>query len=661
MKQVGWKSLPRFRRRSRTWWVAGALAALALALLLVAWLAGRDDAGTPQVVWHPIHHGLESYATILALAADPLDPQTLYAGAYHQTGLYKSTDGGMHWQVADRGVEGRAVYSLLALPQGESAGTAIYAGATDGLYRSDDAGQTWSRVEAVPSVAVFALTSDGAGRLYCGTDGHGIRRGAAVPTAAGTGPPAYTQIPVGGPPTDQVVLALAVSADGGTILVGTNGWGVRISHDGGETWQSALEQTFVSEVALSPDDPGVAYARTRKGLHRTSDGGHSWTFCSEGIEKRIDALAIDPMHPETIYAGVSGSGVWRSRDGGETWQKTGPGIRPWAAILDLLVLRSPDPVLYAGAWDGVYRSTDEGRTWQRLARGLGDVLVRALALHPEDPQALFVADIDGLHLSTDGGETWTGLAPGPLDKGYLSLAFSPSSPEIAYAGSNGGGVARSSDGGQTWEIVDSTLKTAIPGLLVHPTDPERLLARVSFDRVYESRDGGMTWTPTWDGLGPDREVISLGGDPTNPAVIYAGTDQGLYVTRDGGREWHPLGSALTPRTVYCTTVDPNRPRTLYVGTTDGPFRSEDGGQTWQRWGRGLESITVTTISFDPARHGTVYAGTKYQGVYWSLDGGQTWQPVGLADTSVETLVLHPTGTRLFAATSRGLYRGEVAR
>ncbi|MGQ9585207.1 MAG: WD40/YVTN/BNR-like repeat-containing protein [Anaerolineae bacterium] len=637
------------------------LVAVALFLLPAGWQGRELHGDTPQVRWIPLEQGLESHATILALASNPSEPRLLYAGAYHQVGLYVSRDGGEHWQASAVGIEGRVVYDLLVVPPGEPGRATAYAGAADGLYRSEDTGRSWSRVEDVPAVAVFALAQDGLGRVYCGTDGHGIYRGPARTSPEGADAPAYTHLTLGDLTTDGVILALAASEDGRTLLAGTNGWGAAVSVDGGTTWRASLEEEFISEVALSPQDPQTAYARTRNGLYRTGDGGASWTLSSQGIEKRIDALAVDPLDPQAIYVGVSGSGVWRSKDGGATWQKTGPGIRPWAAILDLLVVRQPELVLYAGAWDGVYRSTDEGQTWQRLNQGLGQVQVRALTPHPTNPEHLFAVDVDGLHASTDGGATWSCLSPGPLDKGYLSVAFSASNPQIGYAGSDGGGVARTADGGRTWEVLDSTLKAAMADLLVHPSDPERLLARVSFSRVYESTDGGVTWTPRWEGMGLEREATALAMDPRDPAIIYAGTDEGLYMTHDGGQNWQPLGATLTRRTIYCILVDPDVSSSLYVGTTDGPFRSDDAGNTWQRWGRGLEFVTVTRMAFDPRDHRTVYAGTKYEGMYRSLDGGKSWHLWGLAGASIESLVVHPSGSPLLVATSRGLYRGEVSR
>ena len=628
--------------------VRGNGAAVIISLVLLAAALGcSGEQSQPAVSWQPIHRGLESHAPILALAVDPADPQTLYAGAYHTPGLYKSTDGGERWQVKDRGLEGQVVYSLLALPESAPGSAAVFAGALEGLYRSTDGGEQWQRVDGLPDATIYALAADGRGRLYCGTDGHGLFR-------SDDGGRSFDSIPLVGPPTNPVILSLAASADGDVILVGTDGWGVFGSWDGGRTWRRGLETAFVSEVALDPHRKQVAYVRTRKGLYRTEDGGRRWAFSSEGIEGRIDSLAVDPQRPGVIYAGVSGSGVYRSDDGGRSWRRTGPGFRPWVAIFALAIAPGPRPVLYAGAWDGVYRSDDEGARWRRINQGLGDVHVHAVALDPDDPRIIYAADIDGVHRSTDGGRTWELLDLGPEQKGYLSLA--PGGRGLLYAGAGGRGVARSDDGGRTWRMMPDSPQVAIPGLAVDTSDPRRLLARAAYERVYESKDGGETWRARWEGFDLHTEIIAVAISPHDPRVAYAGADDGLYVSRDGCESWQRIGDVLNRQTVYCFLFDPADPQRLYVGATEGIYRSDDGGLTWQRWGRGLEGITVTTLAFDPADDDTVYAGTKYHGLYRSDDGGRIWHPIGPEGLSINGLAIHPAGRPLYVATPRGLFK-----
>ncbi len=618
-------------------------------LILVVALSCSGERNQSCLSWQPINQGLESHAPILALAVDPADPQTLYAGAYHTPGLYKTSDGGRHWQVMDGGLEGQVVYALLAVPDSAPGGTAVFAGSLEGLYQSSDGGKKWQRVDGLPAAAVYALAADGHGNLYCGTAGHGLFR-------SDDGGPPFVPIPLEYPPTSQVILSLAVSADGKTILVGTDGWGVLGSWDGGRTWRRALETAFVSEVALDPYHGQVGYARTRKALYRTEDAGRDWVLSSEGIEKRIDAVAVPVRRPGVIYAGVSGSGVYRSTDGGHTWQRTGPGIRPWVAIFTLVVVPGPEPVLYAGAWDGVYRSDDDGASWRRLNHGLGSVEVQAVTLAPDDPEIVYATDIDGVHRSTDGGEHWQRLNPGPEQKGYLALV--PAGRGLLYAGAHGGGVVRSDDGGQTWQVMESSPQVAVVRLAVDPANRQRLLARAAYERVYESTDGGETWRARWEGLDLSTEIIAVAISPYDPRIAYAGADDGLYVSRDGCETWQRSGPALNRQTVYCFLFDEAGPARLHVGATEGAYRSHDSGVSWQRWGKGLEGITVTTLVFDPVDERGVFAGTKYHGLYRSDDGGEHWRPVGLDGLSISGLAVHPDGSPLYAATPRGLYRGK---
>jgi hypothetical protein len=100
---------------------------------------------------------------------------------------------------------------------------------------------------------------------------------------------------------------------------------------------------------------------------------------------------------------------------------------------------------------------------------------------------------------------------------------------------------------------------------------------------------------------------------------------------------------------------------LYAGVTDGLYRSQDSGMNWEPWGKELQEMTVSALVVDPTDSRTIYAGTKYYGFLWSNDGGRTWHAAneGLGCSSIDVLVIHPSGRLLYAATPDGIYQGIV--
>jgi photosystem II stability/assembly factor-like uncharacterized protein len=198
-------------------------------------------------------------------------------------------------------------------------------------------------------------------------------------------------------------------------------FGVYKSTDGSETWgpsQDGLLSTLnVNVVVVHPMDAAIVYAGTiEQGIFRSSDGGETWQQVNQGISVLVEngrrpldirALAIDPEHPGVLYAGLDGGGVYKSTDGGESWQRSSSGMDPQAAIRDIVVDPTNPQILYvADLRTGVYRSDDGGKLWVRINERLTTRAVKALAIST-DGSTLYAA-IQGegvfrLDLTTPGG------------------------------------------------------------------------------------------------------------------------------------------------------------------------------------------------------------------------------------------------------------------
>jgi photosystem II stability/assembly factor-like uncharacterized protein len=623
--------------------------------LLVSWVgvavAGAGVDAEHPVPWQAANQGLTPHAPVTTVVADPTNTNTLYAGVYAGAGFFVSFDRGRTWQQGARGVDGHAVFALHFDPQQPRL---LWAGTADGLYRGVRGATltdwTWTRVPGwPPAAAVYSLYSDAAGRLYAAGEQPGVwmqdAQGAWQPL------PALEDEP-------RAILSVAATPRG-LLLAGTDGGGLFVSRNRGQTWQPVPEigATFVAALWVAPWNPDLLLARTRAGLFRSADGAATWQQTAANQEARIDALAGDPA-TRSIYLGLSSGALLRSTDDGLTWQPWGDGVGRDGLFHTLAPAPgSPDGSFYAGTQHGFYRSDDAGRTWQPGA-GLGAYAATALAAAPDG--TLYLGNSDGVYISTDAGARWRPSGPGLPPRTVLALAVSPHDPRVLYAATEGDGIYRSTDGGGVWTPYawDDHI---IAGVLPDPERPQRIYARVAYERVYVSDDDGVTWTSRWDSMPPTTEILSLAVSPHAAAVLFAGAAAELYRSDDRALDWQRIAPELAGQSIFHVAVDPTARATVYAGATNGLYRSRDGGATWQRWGQGLEDVTVTALALAPAWLPAAFAGARDRGVYASFDAGATWQPIGpfpasQAAPAVRALHFSPEGRWLYAATNSGFYR-----
>jgi len=301
------------------------------------------------------------------------------------------------------------------------------------------------------------------------------------------------------------------------------------------------------------------YAATGDGIARLEESGDAWTVELSLLGSGAQCLAVDPNDPDTVYAGLREGGVRRTRDAGRTWVDC---ALPEPAVFSLAV-SSADGVVYAGTEPSrVFRSVDGGESWQPL-----DALlelpsrptwsfpprpwtshVRWIAPSPHDGDLLLVGiELGGLMRSDDGGATWEDHRPGAQPDVH-SLAWHPGVPGRAYE-AGGGGAAFSIDGGVTWQPAD------------------------------EGRDRNYTWSVAVDPDDADCWYVSAS---TGPFAAHGRRDpQALLYRRRGQGVWQPLGGGLPeplPSMPYAIVAAEGR---LFAGLADGGiWASDDRGDSW---------------------------------------------------------------------------------
>jgi photosystem II stability/assembly factor-like uncharacterized protein len=346
---------------------------------------------------------------------------------------------------------------------------------------------------------------------------------------------------------------------------------------------AATATTLYTAVTSPFRDPG--------GVLASGDGGATWQPRNSGLfALEAPDVAIDPHHPETLWAAAGPQGLYRSTVGGQVWDLPSqppysPGQLPSVARVAL----SADGALLGTVFNGgLWTRDDAGALW-RLALGLTTIPaspVSTLLTHPVDAATLYAGFqiLQFFFASHDSGATWQRLQPG-FDCSFYALAVAASAPATLYAG--------------------GTLTTS-PSFACH-------LTRAA---LFRSTDGGATWTKADTGLAGDG-VLSLAVDPLDPRILYAqsggrfGNSTGVSKSLDGGDTWSALASPLVSNLVFSAGGG-----TLWGNQGTQVFASHDGGATWQSVG-GPAVFNVDRLVPDPVDPDRLYAATT--GGVWVLE------------------------------------------
>jgi photosystem II stability/assembly factor-like uncharacterized protein len=474
------------------------------------------------------------------------------------------------------------------------------------------------------------------------------------------------------------ITALAIDpATPSTLYAGTDRHGLYKSTDGAATWvelaRGFLSSDSVSALAIDPHTPTTLYVGTiNGGVYKSIDGGATWSTAATGLPGSVKALVIDPSDTRTLYAGAAltiyefggyhDGGVFKSTDGSMTWQPVNTGLPSTLIDVQALAIYPRAPTtLYAGtegycdlaiACGGVFKSTDGAVSWQGASAGLpGSAGAQVLAIDLTARSTLYVGtSVNGAFKSTDGAMSWQPVT-GDLPTTVEALATNAGMPNMLLAGALNcdekgtcrGGMFESTDGASSWRAINSELRVAIasgsisssaPNVLTFAIDPRTpttmYVGTVDVGAgggVFKSTDAGASWRAANSGFLGTAYVETLGVDPTAPGTAYAGAT-GVFKSTDGANSWQAANAGLPDHAaVRAIAIDPRTPTTLYVGAgpDDVPdvYRSTDGGASWSASTASTPGV-VLGIVIDPMTPSTLYAGMVDYGVYKSTDAGRTW-------------------------------------
>lgn len=592
---------------------------------------------------------------------DPGNSSTIYLGAA-SGGVLKSTNYGISWQNKFVGMPVISVGDIAVDPSNPNtvwcgtgeANSSSFSFLGNGIYRSDDGGNSWQHKGLTRSAYIGRVIVDHSN-------------------------------------SNRVFVAAC-----GNLFSANDERGVYRTTDGGNTWQRVLfltDSTSAVDLVQHPTNPNILYAcmweRVRgltyrrsfgysSGIYKTTDAGNTWTKLTNGLPNgQVGRIGIDisKNYPDFLYAvfDLPGEqvGVYKTTNAGATWNQTNDGDLQgmmsnfgWYFGQIRIDPTNPQKVFVMGV--PLYYSNDGGDTWQVS----GDMHVDHHAMCFAPTGQIFEGNDGGLYKSSNGGQSWTKINHLGLTQFY-AIDIDYQNPEVLIGGTQDNNTIMTHTGSNDdWFPI---LGGDGMYCLIDYTNPDILYAEYQYGNLYRSEDRGMSMGYISYPMSGDRVYWSapLVMHPEFPQTLYFGTYR-VWKTNNKGDTWTPLSGDLTGglnnafSTLSTMDVSELDPSIIVTGSCDGRVNiSKNGGLTWSDISEGLPERWITKVKTDPNNVNTIYVTLSgfrweeaYSHVYKSTDLGETWQNIGdgLPEIPVNDLVIDPQSPgRIIVGTDAGVY------
>jgi len=583
--------------------------------------------------WRRITWGLDGSAGISDIAAAPSDPRILYL-ATHGSGVYRSGDGGYSWSRTGSEISTARILSIAVSPS--SSDLVLASDEGDGrLYRSEDGGAHWDTVMS----------------------------------------------------EDRVTAVSFLTPDGKEAAAGTEFGGLFQSSDGGKTWNKIFSLEEAGKItAIAPSPPyskdSIYFIGTeKKGVFRRMPGKRLAGPMGGLSGKYIMDVAVSPRFADdhTVFALTWFEGLYRSSDGGQTWELSADGLicDPQADTPEFRVAHyddievsdnfGKDRTVFVGGFNGLFYSDDGGLRWREL-ESFSSRVITALAVSPnyKNDRTVVAAMYDSgeLHLSRNGGRNWQ-----PMDAGmeevtekvvngrlvcafeeprFFDVAFSPAyaADRCIFATSLWMKFFRSSNGGRSWKPVylASARSETLRGFTI-AVSPDfahdgmiYIATQYGIILLSKNRGRSFSYLSKVGNRGQNTDVpLVISPGFASDRTLYADGREGIVCSKDAGRTWvtvldrrrfsitAPIQIALSPG--YSSDG------TVFAAAASRLFKTEDRGETWREMGirKGAPGGAIEALSVSPdyPRDRTVLISVAGRGLFESRDGGVRFEPLAV--------------------------------
>ena len=605
------------------------------------------------------------------IIVDPRNSRVLYvAGHRHNQpgGFFKSTDGGATWRENSQ-LKNEALHSIA---QSDSNPDVLIAGTFNGMFRSDDAGDSWKQLPTqntpgllhVESLAIDPRTTD---TIYAGTW--------YLPYKSVDGGQSWKSIK-NGIIDDSDIFAIDIDPRDPNHIIASACSGIYETKNAGDSWrkvQGIPSQSRRTRAILQhPSVPGMVFAGTTEGFWLSDKNGDadSW-MVTTSRQLEINSIAVHPSRPDMIFIATNNYGVMVSNDGGKSFTPTNGGFSGRFANAILADREAPNRV-YASTINTAtgggffFVSDDNGESWKPSMRSMPSRLITyAILQDASDANIIYLGTNLGVYRSTDRGTSWAPVwavekKKAPAKKTVRSTAARTPKPRTgptpaetimqAQEALNAAGYHLGEPDGKAGPTTTAAVKKfqgdrhlPVTGKLDSIT-----LAALGVGKSSDPSSAERSDLIIADAVNALVHTV----DPvTQQPAILAGTNSGLYRSVDPSKGWQKLSyGSFDPRT-SCISTNPRQPETILVGTpAAGVLMSLDAGKTWRQLDGVPRDVPINTVVQDPQRPDYVYVGTK-QALFVSHDAGKSWKIRGgnLPYGDFTSILINPrNGDEVFA-------------
>ena len=531
---------------------------------------------------------------------DPANSRKLYVAAWsieHENGeLFRSNNGGKSFESLS-GMRGKSLRSFAMAPSNSKI---LVAGALDGVFRSQDGGDTWTRISPeghkdIKNIESLAIDPKNPDVIYAGTWHLGWK-----------------------------------------------------TEDGGQNWQQikngVIDDSDVFSIIVDPQQPSTVYMSACSGIYKSTDAAELF-HKAQGIPfsaRRTRVLKQDPNHPEVVFAGTT-EGLWKTQDAGATWHRvTAPNIIVNDVMIDP---RDSTRVMLATDRSGVLLSTNNSASFSASNDGFAHRQVRALLADSTDANTLYAGMVNdkefgGVFVTHDGGQRWSQLSSGLNGRDVFALAEDQKGN--IYAGTNAG-LFRLAPATRSWTRV------ALPGMMPYvpdmAIDGNNMYVSTTSGALLVSRDMGKTWNMQHAAKKEPVEKVRA-----NKGMVVASTYTSLLVSADSGKHFN-VEQSLPVTLITGIAIDDES--NLWISSAQGLFRQEKGG-TWEPMTTDLPKTKISSLDYD-ARNQRLLAIVDGSSEVFGSSDGHKWRRVEDAGLTLQRAV--PIRDHIMALTQ---YEGIVS-